>query len=228
MQSPRSLRTDPPFHLHIRSEPEDVVDVLNKGFRRSSGEICGYLNCDGQYLMGSLESVASFFQSHPDVDIVFGDVLLVGMGGEALCYRRGVAPMAMHTRIVNLGNLACAMIFWRRVLEVGLWFDPASRDIVIGKWVFRAMQAGCKVAAHPVLWGVLRFTNENLPERDRKLGSEQAAWAREAPVWQRALHVPLRLLMAWWKLRAGAFRSRAVNYAVYLPRHCHRRYAFHY
>src|ERR1700694_5003916 len=64
--------------LRLFVEPDaGMYDAINRGLRRATGEICAYLNCDEQYLPGALQAVEKFFQSHPEVDMVFGDVVMV-------------------------------------------------------------------------------------------------------------------------------------------------------
>ncbi|MDF2858575.1 MAG: kfoC 2 [Neobacillus sp.] len=49
------------------------ADAVNKGIRRSQGEIIGWLNSDDIYYPGILNKVIDFFDSHPDVMIVYGN-----------------------------------------------------------------------------------------------------------------------------------------------------------
>ena len=59
-----------------------MYDALNRGLRRARGEICAHLNCDEQYLPGTLNRVAAIFEAQPEIDIVFGDALVVVRHGE--------------------------------------------------------------------------------------------------------------------------------------------------
>lgn len=55
-------------------EPDcGAADGLNKGFSFATGEILGFLNADDILMPGSLQTVAGFFQQHPECDIVFGN-----------------------------------------------------------------------------------------------------------------------------------------------------------
>src|SRR5262245_27194183 len=55
---------------------QGMYDAVNRGFRRSQGEILAYLNCDEQYLPGALKKVADFFAAHPGVDVAAADTIV--------------------------------------------------------------------------------------------------------------------------------------------------------
>src|SRR6187399_1388121 len=46
-----------------------MYDAINRGFRRATGDILAYLNCDEQYLPGALATVRDFFEKNPDVEV---------------------------------------------------------------------------------------------------------------------------------------------------------------
>ncbi len=65
-------------HLSWVSEPDrGQTDAINKGFRRAHGAILCWLNADDVLMPGAISTVASYFESHPQVSFVYGDVLAI-------------------------------------------------------------------------------------------------------------------------------------------------------
>lgn len=46
--------------------------AVNEGFRRTSGEIVGWVNSDDLFAPGALRAVGSYFAEHPEVEWLFG------------------------------------------------------------------------------------------------------------------------------------------------------------
>jgi glycosyltransferase involved in cell wall biosynthesis len=134
-----------------RSQPDrSMYDAINRGLGRASGDILGYLNCDEQYLPGALSKVRKFFEENPDVEILFGDAVVVDSRGEFICYRKTVTPHLLHTWVNgNLSIFTCATFFRRSLLERGLTFNPNVRMVGDTEWLLRVIASGAKMA---LLW----------------------------------------------------------------------------
>lgn len=66
------------IHKIVVESDEGIYDALNKGIRLAQGEVIGLLNSDDLYIHNTvLTKVAAIFKSHPDVDIVYGDLVYV-------------------------------------------------------------------------------------------------------------------------------------------------------
>lgn len=60
------------------SEPDKgVVDAVNKGLKKSRGEIIAIQSSDDLYLPGAIRAAAEFLSSHQEVALVYGDVELI-------------------------------------------------------------------------------------------------------------------------------------------------------
>jgi glycosyltransferase involved in cell wall biosynthesis len=191
-----------------------MYDAINRGLRKATGEICAYLNCDEQYLPGTLRNVANLFARNPKIDILFGDVVLVDRDGKPLSYRRVIEPNKSHLLSSHLNTSSCATFFRRKLVERGLCFDTRWKAIGDLAWIYRLLDAGvCVEIVHEPL-AVFTFTGQNLGATSLS-GQELETWRKELPAlsaFQRATAITLHRLR---KAIAGAYRYRRVDVAVY-------------
>jgi glycosyltransferase involved in cell wall biosynthesis len=99
-------------------------EALNKGFRRAKGEIIGWLNSDDRYRAGCFEHIVQVFEDNPEVDVVYGDYLIVDELGKALQIRREIefdAFVLLYHRILYIPTTAT--FFRRRILDEGNWLE---------------------------------------------------------------------------------------------------------
>ncbi len=60
--------------LRFISEPDrGQAHAVNKGLERTSAPIVGWINSDDVYLPGALDTARRFFDSSPEVDVLYGD-----------------------------------------------------------------------------------------------------------------------------------------------------------
>jgi GT2 family glycosyltransferase len=108
------------YSRHItywRSErDEGQSDALNKGFAYATGEICGWLNSDDLYLPGAVHHAAQIFATQPQIDVVYGDWLVLNEDDELSEHFPALAPS--RGRMVTEGVFCNAQaMFWRRSLH---------------------------------------------------------------------------------------------------------------
>jgi glycosyltransferase involved in cell wall biosynthesis len=99
-------------------------EALNKGFRQIKGEIVGWLNSDDRYREGCFEHVAQAFENNPEVDIVYGDYLIVDELGKALKIRREIefsAFILLYHRVLYIPTTTT--FFRRRVFDENNWIN---------------------------------------------------------------------------------------------------------
>ncbi len=204
-----------------------MYDAVNRGYRRARADILAYLNCDEQYLPGALARVIDCFQKHPEVEIFFGDCLVVDAAGAYICERRALTPQLVHTWTAsNLAFLTAATFIRRRVLEHHkLWFNPDLRSAGDQDWALRLVQKGVKTAVLPEFLSVFTETGTNLG-LDANTTCERRAFHATAPAWVR-WSAPLALAhFRFRRWRAGHYRCRPHVYALYTQSDLRQRKTF--
>lgn len=98
------------------SEPDKgQSDAINKGFRRSAGDIVAWQNSDDIYLPGAFFRVCEEFKKYPASDVVFGNMYLVD-DEETVLKDMCFVPFHLDHLIYYDWNLSSQATFWRRGL----------------------------------------------------------------------------------------------------------------
>src|SRR5450432_2378309 len=106
-----------------------MYDAVNRGYRRATGDILAYLNCDEQYLPGALAAVRDFFEKNPNVEVAFAGTIVTDGDGKYLCHRHSLLPHPRYAWL-RFSVLTSSTFIRRRVFhERGLCFDPTWRVI---------------------------------------------------------------------------------------------------
>jgi hypothetical protein len=212
------IRTAHGYTLRIfKEKDEGMYDAINKGLKKGTGKVRAYLNCDEQYLPGTLKMVQDFFKNRLNVDAVLGDVIIVGTDGEAICHRKMVKPGLAHTWTCHFGALTAGIFFREKLVNEGLLFDTSYRVASDAEWFLRVLQSGKKVQP-------LRRTTSTFMESGENLGlssaakEERARLDASAPLYFRVLRPVWVLAHRFRRLWAGAHRSEDVAYGIYLPK----------
>ncbi len=164
-----------------------MYDAINRGLRRASGDVLAYLNCDEQYLPGALAAVEEFFHAHPEVEMVFGDAVIVNAEGDYLFHRKMLRPLLWHTWTCQLSTLTCGTFFRRSVIERrAAFFDLKWRYISDADWMRRLIEERVPMAVLGRFTSVFTHTGQNA-STDEKTLAELNAFRRTAPPLARAL-----------------------------------------
>jgi glycosyltransferase involved in cell wall biosynthesis len=192
-----------------------MYDGVNRGLRRAQGGVLAYLNCDEQYLPGTLKSVQGFFERNPEIEVVFGDIVVVDDKGDYLFHRKVQVPMKHHTWVSHLPTLTCATFFRRKlVAEEGILFNPDLRDVGDGEWMLRLLKRGTRMAVMRHFTSVFTMTGANMSARPNAQ-RERLALFNSAPLWARKMKPLLVLHHRLRRLAGGIYSQKPFSYDLY-------------
>jgi glycosyltransferase involved in cell wall biosynthesis len=200
----------------ISEKDDGMYDAINRGFRKANGDIIAWLNCDEQYLPGALDKVSRFFDSHPDIDIVFGDVVLVDELMTPLAYRRAIKPSIAHTRYSHLSTFSAATFIRRRALDEGHFLQTRWKTIADAVWIEELLSAGYRSATIREPLAVFCMLGSNLGQSSL-LFEERKQWELELKAtnkWIKRLHI-MRHRIA--KFLFGAYNLQKTRISAFLP-----------
>jgi len=146
---------------HWESAPDrGQAHALNLGFRHATGEILGYLNSDDLLLPGTLAYVASYFASHPEVDVVYGHRIVID--AQDCEVGRWVLPPHNEEILRWRDYVPQETLFWRRRLweRVGGRFDETFQFALDWDLLLRFQQAGARFTRLPRFLGAFRLHEE--------------------------------------------------------------------
>ena len=192
-----------------------MYDAVNRGLRRAEGDIVAYLNCDEQYLPGCLQTVGDFFRTHPRVDVLFGDVVVVDSDVNYLFHRKVLVPRKYHTWVSHLPTLTCATFFRRTILdEHGLFFDDRLRDVGDAEWMVRLLKHDIPMAALRQFTSVFTMTGANMSAKPNAM-RERRELDASAPAMARWLKPLIVLQHRFRRLTGGIYFQRPFSYSIY-------------
>lgn len=128
------------FLTYWISEPDaGQSDAINKGWRKSTGEIIAWLNADDYYSPGALSHVATIFRENPEVVLVHGSANTHDQSGRTLLFTTAPQDMDPYEMIAGCGGVTTQpSIFWRRVVldEIG-YLNPNLHYVMDWEYCIR-------------------------------------------------------------------------------------------
>lgn len=140
----RSIEVD----IYIESDAGQT-SAINKGFSLASGDIVSWLNTDEWFEDGALARVASYFESHPDIDVVFGNCNFVDANGNLLKEKREYFYSESMLIFYGCFIPSCATFIRRHVIDAGILLNPEFKVTMDFDWYVRIAKAGYKFAFLP-------------------------------------------------------------------------------
>ena len=205
---------------------QGMYDAVNRGWRRSKGEILAYLNCDEQYLPGALCAVEEFFRRQPQTDVVFADTIVVDRDGQFICCRKSLVPWK-NTMWVYNPVISSSIFIHRRVLDRhGLFFETQWRALGDKLWTMEMVRRRLNLRVLRRFTSSFADTGENLCLAPNSVREMQLVMAK-APAWVRRCRFPLLQLHRLRALCHGLYWVRPFAYSIYTLASPDRRVEFH-
>lgn len=200
----------------VRKERDDgMYDAINKGFLRAKGGILAWLNCDEQYLPGTLEKVTGWFEEHPDHDLLFGDVVITDPDGWPITYRKAVAPIRSHIRHCILPTFSAATFVRRKVIDEGYLLSTKFRAISDQVWIDTLLSAGFRAGVLNEPLATFALTGDNLGQSEVPI-REGEEWKSSIDCNSKVGRTFWSLVHRWRKFACGAYSPREVEIAIHI------------
>jgi glycosyltransferase involved in cell wall biosynthesis len=202
--------------IGVVQKDKGMYDAINKGLSLAQGNIISYLSCDEQYLPGTLSFVKEFMEQNPEVDILFGDFLLVRPDGSLIAFRKGHPPRWFYILSSYLYVPPCTMFIRRRAIDEGFRFDERFKDVGDADFVIRVLRSGYRAVHVKRYLAVFTMTGKNRSMSQEAL-LERKHLMTSAPLWVKILKWPLNWARYIEKLIYGCFWEKMpISYAIYV------------
>lgn len=128
---------------------EGQTNAINLGFRHVSGEIMAYLNSDDLLLPGAITHVASYFEKHPEVDVVYGHRIIIDENDHEI--GRWILPAHDDKVLSWVDFVPQETMFWRRRIwdNIGGSLDESFHFAMDWDLLLRFRDAGAKFVRLP-------------------------------------------------------------------------------
>jgi glycosyltransferase involved in cell wall biosynthesis len=200
----------------ISEKDSGMYDAINKGLKMAEGKILAYLNCDEQYLPGTLAFVKELFDRHPEVDMIFGNTLLIRSDGSLIAFRKGYQPRWFYIAASHLYLQSCTMFFRRKIIDEGCFFDTNYRIIGDEEFIVRLLRKGYHIRHVKKFLAVFAMTGKNLSVDDRA-AEEKKMVLDTLPLYVKRFRWVLNGVRLMEKFMNGAyFLLKPLEYAVYV------------
>jgi glycosyltransferase involved in cell wall biosynthesis len=159
--------------------------AINKGLERATGDIIAYLNSDDFYLDGTLQRVADYFVSRPEIDLIHGRCRIVDEGGAKIGEQ--VGSITRYEEMIDCWDVWSRglyflqpEVFWtRRIMDrIGLLREDLHWVLDYDYWL-RILRGGGAVGfVDYELAAFRRHTNQKTAQHLARSSNEQMSVVR--------------------------------------------------
>lgn len=176
--------------------------AINHGFLKTSGEIMGWLNSDDLLLPNALATVADYFMRHPDIDVVYGNRMLIDENDQEI--GRWIMPGHDSQVLSWVDFVPQETMFWRRRIwdKVGGRIDESFRFAMDWDLLVRFRDAGAQFAHIPQLIGAFRIHEAQKTSASiNEIGQQEMTRIRERLLGRQPSHQEIRKAIWFFMLK---------------------------
>jgi glycosyltransferase involved in cell wall biosynthesis len=201
------------------SEPDSgQSQAINRGFSQTAGEIMAWINSDDLLMPGALDTVAEFFQSNPEVDVLYGNRLLIDEQDREI--GRWILPGHDGALLSWVDFVPQETLFWRRRIwdKAGGRVEDSLRFAMDWELLLRFRASGAVFAHRNRFLGAFRVHDQQKTSAQiDTVGREEMASLRGRELgrvpsrWEFRLAIApfiLRHMLADWKYAANKLLER--------------------
>jgi len=173
------------------------ANAINKGFKKATGDIIGWLNSDDLYYPNTLSTVISFFEKYNEIDFLYGQANHIDSDDKVINqYRTEPWDLKRLTQRCYLSQPA--VFFRRRVFDKIGYLDESLRYCMDYEYWLRAGTQGLTFFYLPTLLAATRL------HKDAKTVRQSVAAHREQlkMILKYRPHPSLRMWAAYLYARA--------------------------
>lgn len=200
--------------VKVRLEPDaGMYDAIEKAWGLADGDAFSWLNSDEQYLPGTLQAVQEAFDAHPDVDILFGDTIIVDPDGYPFAARREIPLRAWYVKNTFLYAHSCSTFFRGRLhKQKKLKFDLQYRAVGDMELVLRLLNDGAVCRHIPRYLGIFGVDGKNLSLSERAKREHRDIQRRYGAYRLAPCRRLVHLARSTERLIRGCYRSDRISY----------------
>ena len=173
--------------LWVSEKDNGQGDAVNKGIRRSHGEIIGWMNSDDIYYPGAIHAACEFFAAHPEIDVIYGNANHIDEHDQVLepyptedwdferfkerCYICQPAIFLRRSIVERVGPLDPRLYFcmdyeyWIRLALAGARFSRVDHLVAGSRMYATNKTLGSRLKVHAEINDMLRQRLASVPDR---------------------------------------------------------------
>ena len=204
------------FGLFAENKPLTVAPSNQYSKSKSDESVIAWLNCDEQYLPGTLKKVMDYFGQHLNLDFLYGNTLHLNETGEFLTYRKNPPLRKLYVKTDHLYIQSASIFFRLSIFEEGVRFDTSLKAISDCVLIMDLLEKE-KIAGHLNDYlSIFTMTGRNLSIEDVGL-KELKSWHDGASFFIRSFRPLINEIRHVEKAFRGCYYQRfPLTYQVYI------------